>query len=79
MAPIGSGSSSLMEISVRRPFTARDRCDGCSARAKYLIVLASGGELQFCGHHTERFRSSLKEQGATILNPSDLDPDATGE
>lgn len=68
-----------MEISVRRPFTARDRCDGCSARAKYLIVLATGGELQFCGHHTDTFRASLESQGAKILDPADLDPDAADE
>lgn len=68
-----------MEISVRRPFTARDRCDGCSARAKFLVVLSSGGELQFCGHHAEKFRTTLQEQGAVILDPADLDPDAEVE
>lgn len=75
MASIGSSTGSLMDISVRRAFTARDRCDGCSARAKYLIILASNAELQLCGHHTERFRQRLDEQGATIIDPSDVDPD----
>lgn len=64
-----------MEITVWRPFTARDRCDGCSARAKYLIVLDSGNELTLCGHHTEELRAPLEAKGAMIIDPRDLDTD----
>lgn len=33
------------------PLTASDRCDRCGAQAYVQVVLASGGELLFCGHH----------------------------
>jgi hypothetical protein len=52
-------------------FTAQDRCDGCSAQAKYLIVLSTGGTLQLCGHHTRRNTEALDKLGALILEPAE--------
>lgn len=43
-----------------RRFTAADRCDRCSARAKVLAVLHSGGQLYFCGHHARVHRPALQ-------------------
>lgn len=68
-----------MEITVWRPLTVRDRCDGCSARAKYLIVLDSGKELTLCGHHTKNSRERLEAQGAVIIDPTDLDHDVEAD
>ena len=46
--------------------TAEDRCDRCSAAAKVVILLPSGGELTFCGHHWRRHDERLREIGAEI-------------
>jgi hypothetical protein len=35
------------------------RCDSCSARAKYLVLLKAG-RLFFCGHHLKKNMSSLE-------------------
>jgi hypothetical protein len=35
------------------------RCDSCSARAKYLVLLKAG-HLFFCGHHLKKNKSSLE-------------------
>jgi hypothetical protein len=31
-----------------------ERCDRCGAAAKVEVVLRSGGELAFCGHHANK-------------------------
>lgn len=54
----------------RTKLTSKDRCDGCSARAKHVVVLLSGGKLYLCGHHTDRSRDALESQGATIYTPN---------
>ena len=33
------------------PLIRLDRCDRCGAAAVLRAVLATGGELLFCGHH----------------------------
>jgi hypothetical protein len=43
-----------------RRFTAADRCDRCSARARVLAVLHSGGQLYFCGHHAQVHQPALQ-------------------
>ena len=50
-------------------FTAQDRCDGCSARARYYVLLESGGSVQLCGHHMHNSKDALEKQGALILEP----------
>jgi hypothetical protein len=40
----------------------RVQCDGCSARAIYVVTL-SYGELAFCGHHYNKSAQALTEQG----------------
>lgn len=41
-------------------------CDQCDApvKAKYIVNLASGKFLTFCGHHLAVNRFALQEQGA---------------
>jgi hypothetical protein len=47
---------------------ATDRCDACSAQAHVVVVLRSGGELLFCGHHFARHEDSLGERAACIVD-----------
>lgn len=50
----------------RPELTAADRCDRCGAAAQVRAILASGGELLFCGHHAREYESKLKEMAAEI-------------
>ncbi|WP_236788346.1 hypothetical protein [Amycolatopsis sp. GM8] len=50
----------------RPDLTAADRCDRCGAAAQVRAVLASGGELLFCGHHAREYEGKLKEMAAEI-------------
>lgn len=43
-----------------------DRCDACSAAAKLLLTLASGGQLAFCGHHANRMARGIASAAAQI-------------
>lgn len=38
------------------------RCDRCGAAAKYEVVLASGSNLLFCGHHAKEHGPAIGEQ-----------------
>lgn len=46
--------------------TAADRCDRCGAGAAVRVVLASGGELLFCGHHANEHVTRLEQLAAVI-------------
>lgn len=46
--------------------TAADRCDRCGAAAAVRVVLASGGELLFCGHHANQHSARLEEMAAVV-------------
>jgi hypothetical protein len=46
---------------------AGDRCDRCGARAMIRVAsLASGADVQFCGHHYSRYEVALVQQGFTV-------------
>ncbi|GAA4025299.1 MULTISPECIES: hypothetical protein [Allokutzneria] len=51
----------------RPELTAADRCDRCGAAAQVRAVLASGGELLFCGHHAREHETKLRELAAQIV------------
>jgi len=54
--------------------TAEDRCDRCGAQAYLRVTLAAGGDLLFCGHHTDEHRGKIAElaaAGATLLDELD--------
>ena len=56
-----------MTTTLARPaLTAADRCDRCGAAARVRAVLASGGELLFCGHHAREHESRLRDLAAEI-------------
>jgi hypothetical protein len=52
----------------RPELTASDRCDRCGAAAQVRAVLASGGELLFCGHHAREHEPRLRELAAQIVS-----------
>ena len=66
---MSNSTSTLNQISEKFvPNIATDRCDSskCGARANARVTLPNGGQLLFCGHHTNEFRASLVTKGAVI-------------
>jgi hypothetical protein len=56
-----------MTTTLARPeLTAADRCDRCGAAAQVRAILASGGELLFCGHHAREHETRLREIEAEL-------------
>jgi len=56
-----------MNTTLARPdLTAADRCDRCGAAAQARVILPSGGELLFCGHHARKHTEALRELAADI-------------
>jgi hypothetical protein len=56
-----------MTTTLTRPeLTAADRCDRCGAAAQVRVVLPSGGELLFCGHHARKHNARLVELAAEL-------------
>ena len=51
--------TSLLSPEITTADALTDRCDRCSAAAKLVVSLASGGELAFCGHHANRHREDI--------------------
>jgi hypothetical protein len=45
-----------------------DRCDRCGAQAYVRIVLTSGTDLQFCGHHWSRHEEALRPKAERIID-----------
>ena len=43
-----------------------ERCDRCGAAAKLEVVLTSGGDLAFCGHHANRHRADITRIASKI-------------
>jgi len=51
--------------------TATDRCDRCGAAAAVRVILLSGGELLFCGHHSREHLPKLAELSAVVQDTRD--------
>jgi hypothetical protein len=51
---------------VHTTLTRHDRCDRCNAAAQVRALLATGGELLFCGHHARAHAVRLREMGADL-------------
>lgn len=51
-----------------------DICDACQVTAFIRVVMPSGCDLWFCGHHFEKFRDELVSQGGmyTDYRPNEL-------
>jgi hypothetical protein len=50
----------------RPELTRADRCDRCGAAAQVRVILQSGGELLFCGHHARKHNDRLRELEAEL-------------
>jgi hypothetical protein len=48
-----------MNTTAGTPLTRLDRCDRCGAAAMLRAILATGGELLFCGHHAREHGPAL--------------------
>jgi hypothetical protein len=46
-------------------------CDRCGALAKVRVVLASGSDLVFCGHHAREYESKLRDIAVDIIETDD--------
>ena len=51
---------------MKAKLTRQDRCDRCGAAVVLRAVLATGGELQFCGHHARAHGPRLHALGARM-------------
>jgi hypothetical protein len=47
-------------LPVTTALSASDRCDRCGAQAYVRVVLASGQDLLFCGHHAREHEDRLR-------------------
>ena len=61
---IATGTTTVLPV-----LTGHDDCDRCSARAKVRVLLRTGGELLFCGHHAHEHGPRLHDIGA-VLTPA---------
>lgn len=48
--------------------TAADRCDRCGAQAYVRVVLDSGSDLVFCGHHWGRHAETLRPKAREVID-----------
>lgn len=56
----------MTTLTTSGPLTAADRCDRCGAQAYVQVVLTSGGELLFCGHHAKAHIDKVRPLAAEI-------------
>jgi len=59
--------SSLLSPEITTVAAMTERCDRCSAAAKLVVTLTSGGELAFCGHHANRHSDDIARVGERIV------------
>jgi len=60
---------------VHEPLTAADRCDRCGAQGRVRVLLLSGSDLVFCGHHAREYDAKLKDLGVAIVADETADVD----
>ena len=58
----------MTTLTTSGPLTAADRCDRCGAQAYVQVVLTSGGELLFCGHHAKAHIDKVRPLAAEIYD-----------
>lgn len=58
----------LSPTAMHEPLTAFDRCDRCGAQALVRVLLSTGGDLVFCGHHARAYDAKLRDLGVQIVN-----------
>lgn len=55
----------FVEALVSRELTALDRCDACQAQSRGGALMLAG-ELLFCGHHLNKHKTAIEEQGGIV-------------
>ncbi|HEV7898598.1 MAG TPA: hypothetical protein VGP31_12210 [Planosporangium sp.] len=50
-----------------------ERCDRCGTAAKLGLVLATGGELTFCGHHANTYADTILATAESVFLDSGFD------
>jgi hypothetical protein len=65
-------------LQTRTPLLADDRCDRCGAQAYVRVMLASGNELLFCGHHARAYEDRLREIAVDFQDETDRLTAGTG-
>ncbi|HEV2778403.1 MAG TPA: hypothetical protein VGX25_03290 [Actinophytocola sp.] len=55
-----------MTPTLTRPELVADRCDRCPNTAQVRVILQSGGELLFCGHHARKHSARLVQLAARL-------------
>lgn len=50
------------------PLTAYDRCDRCGAQGRVRVLLLSGSDLIFCGHHAREYDTKLRDVGQIVVD-----------
>jgi hypothetical protein len=58
-------------IAPSKPLTAMDVCDRCGAQAYVRVILAGGGELLFCAHHSRQHADALAKVALEIQDETD--------
>lgn len=58
--------TALLSPEITTVASLTERCDRCSAAAKLVVFLASGGELAFCGHHANRHHEEIVRVGRRV-------------
>lgn len=61
-----------MSTAVLAPLVVADRCDACGAQAFMRVLLRSGYELLFCGHHGRENTPALVAAGASLRDDTAL-------
>jgi hypothetical protein len=59
--------SSVLSPEITTVASMTERCDRCSAAAKLVVTLSSGGELAFCGHHGNRHHEDIVKVADRIV------------
>jgi hypothetical protein len=58
--------STLLSPEITTVGELTERCDRCGAAAKLEVVLGTGGELAFCGHHANKHAAEFTPLAAQI-------------
>src|SRR3712207_6933797 len=61
-------TQTLMTTSPTDDLVVPFHCDRCGALAKVRVVLASGSDLVFCGHHAREYEGKLRDIAVDFID-----------
>ena len=71
MSPYDTEVGMTPTLAPTQPLLASDRCDRCGAQAYVRVVLASGTDLLFCGHHFREHEAKLRPVALDVQDETD--------